>query len=156
MVTSTRNTASAIRAWREISPPHDPLTALSLIDCWLGWPFVPSGCNCWNSVCSTFDTSDWASVSDRICTVAALPTPTLCTSEGWWPSASAKACLASSVVIGPWAPWLGSWICVPPTNSIPRLNPRVPIEARHTITSAAKKTYQRLRLPMMSKAPVPT
>ncbi len=68
---------------------------------------------------------------------------------------SAKASLASSVVIGPSAPTAGSWICVPPSNSMPRLKPLMPIVAMQARMSAPKKTNHRLRWPTMSNAPVP-
>ncbi len=88
--------------------------------------------------------------------VDAAPVPTFCVSAAWWPSAFWNDSLAWSSVITPWMPAAGIWICVPPSNSMPKLKPRKIIDARHTSTSAAKKMYQRLRLPTTSNAPVPT
>ena len=65
MTTATRNTARAISAFCEISPPQDALTALSLIDCTLGWPLA-FGPRSWNRTCLSLPTSVASSVSVRI------------------------------------------------------------------------------------------
>ena len=50
-MTSTRNTPSAMSAWRVICPPQLPLTALSLIASSAGAPLAPIGWNVSNNAC---------------------------------------------------------------------------------------------------------
>lgn len=88
--------------------------------------------------------------------VAALPVPTVWVSAGASPSAVLNDLITWSWVIWPCEPCAGSWICVPPSNSMPTLKPRKTIEPMHTRSSSAKNMYQRLREPTMSTAPVPT
>jgi hypothetical protein len=50
----------------------------------------------------------------------------------------------------------GSCTRVPPVKSMPRLKPRNTIDTRQTSRIRPNTRYQRLRLPTMSNAPLPT
>ena len=69
-------------AFLVICPPQVSDTAESLIACLLGWPSAPLGWNASNSAVRSFSVSALVSVSERICTVAEPPLPTITTDSG--------------------------------------------------------------------------
>ena len=154
-MTSTRNTASAMSACWVIWPPQLPLTALMLITFGEGTPSAPRGPKASNNAC--FTVTVWAreSVSDRISTTAAGPVPAVCTDAGSTSMAFWKTSCTAGAVAGAVAVLAGNWICVPPVKSMPRLNPGTRSTPRRSSTSRPKATYQILRRPTMSNAPVP-
>ena len=81
-MTSTRNTASAMRAWRVIWPPQLPLTALSLITSRAGMPVLPIGWNVSNNACLSATSWAGSSASERMMMDAELPVPAACTVAG--------------------------------------------------------------------------
>ncbi len=81
--------------------------------------------------------------------------PAVCTDAGSTSMAFWKTSCTAGVVAGAVAVLAGNWICVPPVKSMPRLNPRNTIDATQMSTSSPKATYQVLRRPTMSNAPVP-
>ena len=64
-------------AFLVIWPPQVSDTAESLMACLLGWPSEPFGWNASNSPLRSFSVSSLVSVSERICTVAEPPLPTI-------------------------------------------------------------------------------
>ena len=75
-------------AFLVICPPQVSETAESLIACVLGWPSAPLGWNLSNSASRSLAVSSLVSVSERICTVADAPLPTMTTDSASLPSAS--------------------------------------------------------------------
>jgi hypothetical protein len=113
-------------------------------------PVLSLGWNSSNSAALSRFTSSALSVSDLIWMDAVSPVPTVCTVAGSFCRVSLKTSVTCSVEIVPLEPCEGSWILVPPSNSMPRLNQRNTIDTRQISISAPKMTYQRLCLPTMS------
>jgi hypothetical protein len=91
------------------------------------------------------------SFSERIWTVADGPLPTTTTESVFLPSAWLNTSSTRSVV----TPAAGIDTLVPPSKSMPSVKPRTTMLARQTPTISPLTTYQSLRRPMTSKAPVP-
>ncbi|VTR10345.1 Uncharacterised protein [Clostridioides difficile] len=89
----------------------------------------------------------------RTCTVWLPPAPAVCTDSGASPSVSATTFSTDSAVISEEA--TGTDIWVPPSKSMPRVNPRIPIEARQISRIAAVTPYHMRRRPTIWNAPVP-
>ena len=94
-------------------------------------------------------------VSDRIWAVAEPPLPTMTTDSGGLPSASVNTPSTCSALTVPCAPATGIDTLVPPSKSMPNVNPRIRMLAIATATIKALSEYQNLRRPTTSKAPVP-
>src|SRR5690349_21665889 len=155
MAARTRKTTSAMSAFLVICPPHDADTAESLIACLDTCPSAPLGWNASNSALRSFSVSSLVSVSERICTVAEPPLPTMTTDSGDLPSALLNTSSTCWVLTVPFWPATGIDTLVPPSKSIPKVKPRNRMLARATATIKPLTAYQSLRRPMTSKAPVP-
>ena len=91
------------------------------------------------------------SVSDRICTVATSPLPTMTTDSASLPRASWNTSSTCWVV----APPAGIETLVPPSKSMPKVNPRMTMLAMAISRITPLMANHSLRFPMTSKAPVP-
>ena len=125
MVTSTRNTTSAMSAFLVICPPQVSDTAESLIACLLGWPSEPFGWNASNSALRSCSVSGLVSVSERIWTVAEPPLPTTTTDSASLPSALLNTSSTCWTLTVPAAPAAGIDTLVPPSKSMPKVKPRI-------------------------------
>jgi hypothetical protein len=121
----------------------------------LGWPSLPLGWNASNSAVRSCSVSSLVSVSDRIWAVAESPLPTMTTDSGGSPSVSANTPSTCSVVTVLCAPPTGIDTLVPPSKSMPKVNPRIRMLAIAIATIRPLSEYQNLRRPTTSNAPVP-
>ena len=138
-----------------IWPPQVSDTAESLMACLLGWPSGPFGWNASNSAVRSCSVSWLVSVSDRICTVAELPLPTTTTDSASLPSVLLNTSSTCWTLTVPVAPVAGIDTLVPPSKSMPKVNPRITMLAMAIATMIPLIAYHSLRRPMTSKAPVP-
>jgi hypothetical protein len=120
--TATRNTARAISAWSVMSLPHAALTASSLTCC--SWTPAASATACFTAVVSSL--VSWP-VRTRI---VSLPTTWALDTAAPAFSAAARTSLSC------WL-WPGTLKELPPSNSMPKLNPRKTIEAMQSRTTTA-------------------
>src|SRR6185437_8292469 len=97
-------------------------------------------------VCSGADSSPALTRIDRL-----PPAPTIC---GVF-CTSAPACSATDCTSAGCAVVALNWNWVPPSNSMPKLNPRTMKLVIDSSSSTADTQYQRLRLPMKSKTASP-
>src|SRR6202012_5225026 len=100
-LTRARNTTSAISAFLVIWSPQVSDTAESLMACLLGLPSVPLGWNASNKELRNFEVWSLDSVSERICTVAEAPLPTMTTDSGSLPMVFLKTSDTAAVVAVP-------------------------------------------------------
>ncbi len=149
--TSARKITSAISAFLVIWSPQVSDTAESLMACLLGLPSAPMGWNASNSALRSVPVWSADSVSERICTVAEEPLPTMTTESGSAPSALWKTSLTWEVEALP----RGIDTVVPPLKSIPKVKPRTRMLTIATATIAPLMPNHSRRRPTTSKAPVP-
>src|SRR6185312_4742168 len=116
---------------------------------------APNGWNASNSACLSVISWAGSSGSERMTIEADGPVPTACTGACSNPVTRSYTARTDSTSAGLEVPALGNWIWVPPLKSMPRLNPRSTIEPMQTSTTTPNTTYQFLRLPTTSNAPVP-
>ena len=119
-LTSTRNTTSAISAFLVIWSPQVSDTAESLMACLLGLPSVPLGWNASNNALRSLAVWSLDSVSERICTVADAPLPTMTTDSGVLADGLPEDVWTPGAV---WAVPRGNDTVVPPLKSIPKVKP---------------------------------
>ena len=98
------------------------------------------------SICS------WLRCSELISRVRVSPAPTIWVSSGVTPVASTKVSSACSATRSP----AGMVILVPPSKSMPMLNPRSSIASSEITKSTNVMPYQSLRRPTKSMAPEPS
>lgn len=120
-----------------------------------GWPSGPRGWNASNNAVRSFSISSLSSVSERICTVAESPLPTITTASAGLPNASLKTSSTCWVVAVPLAVCAGMDTFVPPSKSMPKVKPRITMLRTHTATINPLIVNHSLRLPTTSNAPVP-
>ena len=113
--------------------------------CLLGCPSAPFGLKASNSAVRSCSVSAFESVSERICTVAESPLPTMTTDSALLPSAllnTSSTCWALTV---PDSLTAGIDTLVPPSKSMPKVNPRSTMLAIATATIKPLIENQSLR-----------
>ena len=90
--------------------------------------------------------------SELISSTRESPDPTICVSSGVTPVASVNVSSTCSVASSP----AGIVILVPPSKSMPRLNPRSSIANSEITTRANVMPYQSFLRPTKSTDPVPS
>ena len=121
----------------------------------LGLPSVPFGPNASNNPVRSLAVWSLDRCSERICTVAEEPLPTITTDSGSLPMAFLKTSDTCATRTVPVVPAAGIDTVVPPLKSMPKVNPRIRIDRIATATIAPLIPYQSLRRPTTSNAPVP-
>ena len=138
--TAARNTSRAISAWSVMSRPQSALT-----DSGLTWSSATPAASAMAD--TTVASAALSSVPVRSSTV--VP-PTTCAVETCAPASSAASRMSTS-----WDDDAGTRKLLPPSKSMPKLNPRKTIEAMQTSTTTAVTLYQNRLRPTTSRPTSP-